>query len=59
VTIVPADAPVISTATVFYDPGNTRPDNAVVALSRDGTVRVRVSTTAATHLVIDINGYFQ
>jgi hypothetical protein len=58
-TIVPADAPTISTATVFYDPGNTRPDNAVVALSRDGTVRVRVSTTAATNLVIDINGYFQ
>ncbi len=58
-TVLPNDAPLATTTTVWYDAGGNRADNAVVPLARDGTVRVRAVTTQRTHLVIDINGYFQ
>jgi hypothetical protein len=58
-TVLPSDAPLATTTTLWYDATVNRADNAIVPLARDGTVRVRATTTQQTHLVIDVNGYFQ
>jgi hypothetical protein len=58
-TVLPYDAPLATTTTLWYDGAVNRADNAIVPLARDGTVRLRAVTTQQTHLVVDVNGYFQ
>lgn len=58
-TVLPYDAPLATTTTLWYDAAVNRADNAIVPLARDGTVRLRAVTTQQTHLVVDVNGYFQ
>lgn len=60
-TFFPGDAgPTVSTILSFR-PGVTRANNAVLMLAGSGTETVGVANTAsaAVHLVIDVNGYFQ
>lgn len=47
------------TSTMNYRPNKTRANNAVVPLSPDGKITVRNGSTAATHFIIDVSGYFQ
>jgi hypothetical protein len=47
------------TAVVNYGPGATRGNNAVIPLSATGQVAARCSPTGSTHLIIDVNGYFE
>jgi hypothetical protein len=47
------------TAIVNYSAGATRGNNAIIPLSASGQVAVRCSPTGSTHVVIDVNGYFE
>lgn len=57
--VFPAGAFPPLTAVVNYAPGATRGNNAIVQLSATGQVAVRCSPAGSTHVIIDINGYFQ
>jgi hypothetical protein len=59
VNVFPASSPPPGTAIVNYGAGATRGNNAVVQLSAAGQVAVRCSPTGSTHVIIDVNGYFQ
>jgi hypothetical protein len=55
-----ADAPNPGTSTINYSAGQTRANNAVLALSRDGTGALLASVIGGnTHLIVDVNGYFE
>jgi hypothetical protein len=47
--------------TINFGPNQTRANNAIVALSSDGTGRIDVKNdaTGTVHVIIDVNGYFQ
>jgi hypothetical protein len=47
------------TSVVNYLAGLTRANNAVIPLNPAGQAAVRCSPTGTTHVVIDVNGYFQ
>ena len=55
-TVYPCDAPVPVASNVNYRAGETVADAAIVALAGDGTVCVY--TSAASHVVVDLNGWF-
>ena len=46
---------------INYSPGQTRANNAVVALGAAGDLAVRCGQAAgsSTHLILDVNGYFE
>jgi uncharacterized repeat protein (TIGR01451 family) len=46
-------------STLNYTAGLTRANNAVVALGPDGQISVLCSPSGTTHVVLDVNGYFQ
>jgi hypothetical protein len=47
------------TAVVNYTAGATRGNNAIIQLSASGQVAVRCSPSGSTHVIIDVNGYYQ
>jgi hypothetical protein len=48
------------TSSINYTANQTRANNAVVSLGADGALMVYVSQpSGTTHIVIDVNGYFQ
>jgi uncharacterized repeat protein (TIGR01451 family) len=52
-------APVVS-STTNYAPGQTRGNNAIVAVNRDVDLSVIVAqTSGAVHFILDVNGYFE
>ncbi len=57
--VFPASALPPVTAVVNYAAGATRGNNAIVPLSAIGQVAVRCSPAGSTHVIIDVNGYFQ
>ena len=60
-TLFPGDQSQPMTGTVSFRSGTTRASNAVLALAFDGTggIRVKNTSSAAAHCVIDLNGYFR
>jgi hypothetical protein len=47
-------------STINYGAGQTRANNAIVALGADGTVAVRSDQqTGSVHFILDVNGHFQ
>jgi uncharacterized repeat protein (TIGR03803 family) len=60
-TIYPADKTQPLASTINFNAGQTRANNAILPLSSDGTGRVNVvnGSGGTTHVVIDVNGYFQ
>jgi hypothetical protein len=61
--IYPGDTVFPMTSSVSFAAGQTRANNAVAALSRDGlatlTARAGVAAGTAVHLILDVNGYFE
>jgi hypothetical protein len=57
--VFPAGASPPQTATVNYSAGATRGNNAIIPLSASGQVAVRCSPSGSTHVIIDVDGYFQ
>jgi uncharacterized repeat protein (TIGR01451 family) len=57
VTVWPDGTSLPTTSTINFSAGQTRANNAVVKLGPAGVVRV--VSAAATHLLIDVTGYFQ
>ena len=53
-----ADTGPPATSVVSYGRGQTQANNAVVALSADGRAKARCTPGGATHLILDVNGYF-
>jgi hypothetical protein len=47
------------TSTINYKTGKTLANNAIVPVAADGSINVYNNLTAATHFVIDVNGFFQ
>jgi hypothetical protein len=60
-TIYPADKTQPLVSNINFNAGQTRANNAVLSLSSDGTGRVNVvnGSGGTTHVIIDVNGYFQ
>ena len=61
IRLYPGDGLPGLTSAVNYSAGQTRGNNAIVLLATDGTGRigVRNNTAGTTHLILDVNGYFQ
>jgi hypothetical protein len=59
VRLFPAGSAVPLVSTVTYSAGQTRANNAVIGLDEDGRLTVRVEPSGATHVVLDVNGYFE
>src|SRR5204862_115715 len=55
-TVYPCDAPLPVASNVNYTAGESVADAAIVGLAADGTVCVY--TSAASHVVVDLNGWF-
>ena len=60
-TVYPADKTQPLVSNINFNAGQTRANNTVLSLSSDGTGRVNVvnGSGGTTHVVIDVNGYFQ
>jgi PKD-like domain len=60
-TIYPADKTQPLSSTINFNAGQTRANNAILSLSSDGTGGVNIynGSGGTTHVVIDVNGYFQ
>ncbi len=59
VRLFPAGAAVPIASTVNYSAGQTRANNTVVALSAGGQLTARCQPSGSTHLILDVNGYFE
>ncbi len=57
--VFPAGASPPLTAIVNYAAGATRGNNAIIPLNASGQVAARCSPSGTTHVIIDVNGYFQ
>jgi Leucine-rich repeat (LRR) protein len=58
--LYPSGTPRPTTSSVNYAASQTRANNAVVSLGADGSLTVYVNQpSGTTHLVIDVNGYFE
>jgi hypothetical protein len=60
-TIYPADKTQPLVSSINFSAGQTRANNTVLPLSSDGTGGVKIynGSGGTTHVVIDVNGYFQ
>ncbi|MEO6325911.1 MAG: VCBS repeat-containing protein [Thermoanaerobaculia bacterium] len=60
-SIHPGDADRTLATAMSFPPGRTRANNAQARLSSDGAGRLRIvnGATSATHVILDVNGYFQ
>jgi hypothetical protein len=61
VRLFPADQPVPTASNLNYVAGQTRANNAIISLSPTGELAAFVGQPAGTttHLIIDVNGYFE
>jgi hypothetical protein len=59
VRLFPAGSAVPTVAAVNYSAGQTRTNNAVVGLSDTGRLTVHVAPSGSTHVILDVNGYFE
>jgi hypothetical protein len=59
VRLFPAGGGVPPTSTLNYTTGQTRANNTVAGLSEDGRLTVRCHPSGSTHLILDVNGYFE
>ncbi len=61
ILLFPAGQPVPAASTLNYAVGQTRANNAIVSLSHSGELAAFVGQPPATttHLIIDVNGYFE
>jgi hypothetical protein len=59
VNVFTAGVPPPVTSIVNYVAGATRSNNALIRLNGTGQVAVRCAPSGSTHVVIDVNGYFQ
>jgi hypothetical protein len=59
VRLFPAGGAAPLASTVNYVAGQTRANNAVIGLGVDGKVTARCQPSGATHLILDVNGYFE
>jgi hypothetical protein len=59
VRICPSGAPIPLVSALNYVAGQTRANNAVAALGVGGQIAVLCSPSGTTHLIVDVNGYFQ
>jgi hypothetical protein len=62
VTLYPGDGPGPPVASSLnFSAGQTRANNAIVALATDGsgTINVKNGAGAPVHFVLDVNGYFE
>jgi len=59
--LYPGDQPLPATSNINYRLGQTRGNNAVVALGEDGlgSLRVQTDSGGTVHFILDINGYFK
>jgi hypothetical protein len=59
-TLFQAGTSLPSTSTINYNAGQTRANNAIVALSATGAITVNCGQSSGTaHFILDVNGYFQ
>jgi len=60
-TLFAGDGSMPLPGSIYFTPGMTRANNAIVLLARDGsgTISVYDGSTRAVHFVLDVNGYFQ
>jgi uncharacterized repeat protein (TIGR01451 family) len=60
IRLFPAGAAVPTTSSINYRPGETRANNAVVALSASGGLSALCSqASGSSHMILDVNGYFE
>jgi hypothetical protein len=63
VTVYPGDAPLPVASTLTFAVGQTRSNNAILALSRDGlgTLSALAGLPAGNqvHFILDVTGYFE
>jgi hypothetical protein len=52
-------APAPAVSALNWSAGQTRGNNAIVPLSATGHVATKCAPSGTTHLIIDVNGYFQ
>jgi hypothetical protein len=59
--LFPADRALPLASAINFGPGQTRTNNALVPLSSDacGALGVQLDSLGTTHLILDVNGYFQ
>jgi hypothetical protein len=56
--VFPGETPIIPTSSINFGAGQTRANNAILALS-SGSLEVFNGSSGAVHFILDINGYFQ
>jgi hypothetical protein len=54
-----AGAPVPTASALNWSAGQTRANNAIIPLNASGQLAARCAPSGTTHLIIDVNGYFQ
>jgi hypothetical protein len=59
VRLFPTGAAVPVISTINYSAGQTRTNNVVVSLSALGELTARCAPIGSTHLILDVNGYFE
>jgi cysteine-rich repeat protein len=59
VRLYPSGSAVPNSSTINYGAGQTRTNNTVVGLSNGGELSARSLPAGTTHLIIDVNGYFE
>ena len=59
VRLFPTGAAVPVISTINYSAGQTRTNNVVVSLSALGELTARCAPSGSTHLILDVNGYFE
>jgi hypothetical protein len=59
VRLFPTGAAVPVVSTINYSAGQTRANNVVVGLSALGELTARCAPSGSTHLILDVNGYFE
>jgi hypothetical protein len=59
VRLFPAGSAVPVASTLNYAADQTRGNNAVIGLSVDGELTARCQPSGSTHLILEVNGYFE
>jgi hypothetical protein len=59
VRLFPAGSPVPLVSTINYGAGRTRANNAIVGLSTLAQLAAVCQPSGSTHLILDVNGYFE
>jgi len=58
-SVFAAGAPAPLVSSLNYAAGLTRANNAVTPLSASGQIAVHCAPSGTTHVIVDVNGYFQ